>query len=200
MKFVKNMKSPILITITIAIVIAKVYFFRYELFNDLSLIGLLSESILWILPYFFNSPIGQKKKNPIMIVISLIITILMILVTWYERSFLIVPSYFDLSQSGQAASIVEMLPYLYTFSDVIYFMDTLILIVVLVVFRKSETLSVKRVNIVMVSLLLLVSIIIQSIESKTPLTIFLLHQKIRIFEYTNYPNDEPKQKPKYHGN
>ena len=57
------MKSPILLTaITIAIVIAKVFYFRYELFNDLSLIGLLSESILWLSALFFNSPIVQKKS------------------------------------------------------------------------------------------------------------------------------------------
>ena len=86
----------------------------------------------------------------------------MLMITWYERYFLIVPSYFDLSQSGQAGSIVEILPYLYAFSDVIFFIDTLILIVAFVVFRKSETLSVTRVNIVMVSVLLLVTIIIQS--------------------------------------
>ena len=86
----------------------------------------------------------------------------MLMITWYERYFLIVPSYFDLSQSGQAGSIVEILPYLYTFSDVIFFIDTLILIAAFVVFRKSEILSVTRVNIVMVSVLLLVTIIIQS--------------------------------------
>ena len=86
----------------------------------------------------------------------------MLMITWYERYFLIVPSYFDLSQSGQAGSIVEILPYLYATSDVIFFIDTLFLIVAFVVFRKSETLSVTRVNIVMVSVLLLVTIIIQS--------------------------------------
>ncbi|WP_233260520.1 LTA synthase family protein [Paenisporosarcina sp. OV554] len=157
------MKSPLLLTaITIAIVIAKVCYFRYELFNDLSLIGLLSESILWLLPYFFIFLLFKKNPIPFMIVISLLSSVLMLMITWYERYFLIVPSYFDLSQTGQASSIVEILPYLYAFSDVIFFIDTLILIVAFVVFRKSETLSVPRVNIVMVSVLLLVTIIIQS--------------------------------------
>jgi lipoteichoic acid synthase len=163
LKFVKMMKFPLLLTaITIAIVIAKVCYFRYELFNDLSLIGLLSETILWLLPYLLILLLFRKNPIPFMIVISLLSSVLMLMITWYERYFLIVPSYFDLSQSGQAGSIVEILPYLYAFSDLIYFMDTLILIVALVIFRKSETLSVRRVNIVMVSVLLLVTIIIQS--------------------------------------
>lgn len=156
-------KSPILLTaITIAIVIAKVFYFRYELFNDLSIPGLVIESILWLLPYFVVLLLFKKHPIPFMIIISLLSSILMLIITWYERYFLIVPSYFDLSQTGQAGSIVEILPYLYATSDVFYFLDTIVLIVALVLFRKTETLSVKRVNIVMVSVLFLTTIIIQS--------------------------------------
>ena len=164
------LKSPILITaITIAIVTAKVFYFRYELFNDLSLPGLLVESILWLLPYFVVLLLFKKHPIPFVIIISLVSSTLMLMITWYERYFLIVPSYFDLSQTGQAGSIVEILPYLYAISDVIYFLDTLLLIAALIIFRQTETLSMKRLNIVMGSALVLLSIIIQIVVVTEPI-------------------------------
>ncbi|MGB2991432.1 MAG: LTA synthase family protein, partial [Paenisporosarcina sp.] len=177
-------KSPILLTaITIAIVIAKVFYFRYELFNDLSLTGLVVESILWLLPYFVVLLLLKKHPIPFMIIISLLSSILMLMITWYERYFLIVPSYFDLSQTGQAGSIVEILPYLYATSDVFYFMDTIVLIVALVLFRKTEPLSIKRVNIVIVSVLLILSIIIPSMAFKA--TIYDVSSTSKKYGYLN---------------
>lgn len=177
-------KSPILLTaITIAIVIAKVFYFRYELFNDLSLPGLVVESILWLLPYFVVLLLFKKHPIPFMIIISLLSSILMLMITWYERYFLIVPSYFDLSQTGQAGSIVEILPYLYATSDVLYFMDTVVLIVALVLFRKTDPLSIKRVNIVIVSVLLILSIIIPSMAFKA--TIYDVSSTSKKYGYLN---------------
>lgn len=107
----------------------------------------------------------------------------MLMITWYERYFLIVPSYFDLSQTGQAGSIVEILPYLYATSDVFYFMDTIVLIVALVLFRKTEQLSIKRVNIVIVSVLLILSIIIPSMAFKA--TIYDVSATSKKYGYLN---------------
>ncbi|QBP41776.1 LTA synthase family protein [Paenisporosarcina antarctica] len=157
-------RSTLLITVTTLImVITKVFYFRYELFDDMSLMNLLRESFIWLIPYFLVLLFIKKHPIPYLISINLLTSILMILVTWYERYFLIVPSYYDLSQTNQAGSIVEILPYLYAYTDLLYFIDTFILVVAIAIFKKMETPTATRLNTIIIVTSVVFSIIIQSI-------------------------------------
>lgn len=148
--------------VTVLMVITKVSYFRYETFNDLSILQLLTESIIWLIPYFLLIIMVKKNPFPYLFIINILSSILMIMITWYERYFLIVPSYYDLSQSGQVGSILEIVPYLYAFTDLFYFIDTIILIIAVLVFRKIKSPpAATKLNVAIIATLLLATVLVQ---------------------------------------
>ncbi|XKH50434.1 LTA synthase family protein [Chryseomicrobium palamuruense] len=61
-----------------------------------------------------------KLKPIYLFFISTILSLFYVAATWYEAYFQTVPSYFDLRQSGQVGSVLEIVPLLHSFSDYFY--------------------------------------------------------------------------------
>ena len=129
----RGLLIPLIILMSVGV---KVLYFRYELFNGNTIINVLSGSILWLFPYFLILLLIKKHQLVYVFILNLLGSALMIMITWYERYFLIVPSYYDLSQAGQAGSVMEIVPYLYSINDLIYFIDSLLLIIGILIFKR----------------------------------------------------------------
>lgn len=151
---------PLIILMSVMI---KVLYFRYELFNGNTILNVLSGSILWIFPYFLILLLIKKYQLVYVFTLNLLGSALMIMITWYERYFLIVPSYYDLSQAGQAGSVMEIVPYLYSINDLIYFIDSLLVFIGFLIFKKVGITSFNKLYLVIIGAILLVTILIQTI-------------------------------------
>ncbi|TRM10721.1 LTA synthase family protein [Lentibacillus cibarius] len=121
-----------------AVVIAlKFFFLRYHLFGDSNILHTFwyELSVVFILFIFIDLVCGKGKLLGY-VVLDLLLSVLFFSMTVYERYFGTVPTYHDLGQMNQVGSVSDSIIMLLERQDMLYFVDFLIL-GVLLLFRKG---------------------------------------------------------------